>query len=237
MTANRLGNGKTPLTNIAYEEIRKNILNGTFRPGHRLVVNDLVAEWDISNTPIKEALNRLVSEGLVDFEPRRGMRVRRQLTATEVQEKYELRALLEEHCCRRAAVNGARHPEVLARLETLLAEMEKLLVGEADALHLYRLDGEFYDVVVSLCGNSEIVRQVNLLKTEILTFGLLASQSYPLRRQVATLVEHREIVAALARGDRDASADAMHRHLHNAREHLLAFHERVSGGQSAASEK
>ncbi len=237
MTAIRLGNGKTPLTNIAYEEIRRNILNGAFPPGHRLIVNDLVAEWDISNTPIKEALNRLVSEGLVEFEPRRGMRVRRQLTATEVQEKYELRAILEEHCCRRAAVNIVRRPEVLAHLESLLVEMEKLLVGEADALQLYRLDGEFHDAIISLCGNSEIVRQVILLNTGILTFGLLASRSYPLRRQVATLVEHREIVAALARGDRDASGEAMRRHLHNAREHLLAFHARVSGEQSATQER
>ncbi len=229
MTAMRLGDGKTPLTNIAYEELRKNILNGAFPPGHRLIVNDLVAEWDISNTPIKEALNRLVSEGLVEFEPRRGMRVRRQLTATEVREKYELRIILEEYCCRQVAVNGGCSPGMLTRLEALLGEMEELLICGEDALRLYRLDGKFHGAVVSLCGNSEIVRQVNLLNVEILTFGLLASRSYPLRRQATTLEEHKEIVVALARGDGEASGDAMRRHLQNAKEELLVFHAQVLG--------
>ena len=232
MSATRLGDGKSSLTNIAYEELKKNILSGNFQPGHRLVVNDLVTEWDISNTPIKEALNRLVSEGLVEFEPRRGMRVRRQLTGREAREKYEMRLLLEEYCCRQAATNNEHRREVTDRLLSLLKDMKDLLACEENAPQLYRLDGEFHSAITSLCDNSEIVRQINLINAEILTFGLLTSRSFPLRRQAATFEEHRDIVSALLRRDADEAGAAMHRHLCNAMEHLLSFYDRTTGRPS-----
>ncbi len=107
------------LTDVAYQEIRNSILLGNLVPGDKLVVNDLVETWKISNTPIKEALNRLVAEGLVETVPRRGMRVR-VITPKELREIIQIRSLYETHCCRMAVQNIDQHPEILDAMRTAI---------------------------------------------------------------------------------------------------------------------
>ncbi|MDK2789446.1 MAG: hypothetical protein PWP07_2691, partial [Epulopiscium sp.] len=89
------------ITEIAYEEIKKSICLGKFGPGYKLIIDDLVKTFDISNTPIKEALNRLVAEGLVESVPRRGMHVKK-ITSKEIKEIYDLRLMYETYCAKRA---------------------------------------------------------------------------------------------------------------------------------------
>lgn len=220
---------KTSLTEIAYEEIRKNILTGRMPPGHKLIVNDLVAQWNISNTPIKEALNRLVAEGMVVFEPRYGMRVRDQLSAKELRDKFEVRMLYEIHCCRVAAVAVDKRPDVLVELRTTMERYEALLHDKESYFELYRYDEIFHRLIVSLCGNNEIIRAFDHLHLSILTFGVLASKHFPLRRQPETCEEHKRILDALERRSPDEMAEAMRTHLDNTASGLLAYYNSASG--------
>lgn len=215
---------KPSLTDATYQELKDRILAGRIPPGKRLVVNDLVAEWKISNTPIKEALNRLLTEGLVVFEPRRGMSVRRPLTAKEVREKYELRAVLELHCCRVAVAAIEGQPAVMAEMEGLIGEMERMLHDPRHYVDLYRMDARFHKCIVRLCGNEELMQAYEQLSTALATFGIVTSQPHPLRRQEVTLREHKDILDALKKGDGEALYAAMYNHLEEAMRSLLDFY-------------
>lgn len=220
---------KQSLTDATYQKLRNRILTGKFPPGTKLVVNDLAAEWKISNTPIKEALNRLLTEGLVAFEPRRGMRVRRPLTVEEVREKYELRAIIEEHCCGLAVEAAEKRPAILDEMAVILKKTEGRLNDASRYIELYQLDSAFHNCIVRHCGNADMMQLHEQLSTALATFGIQASQPHPLRRQQATLNEHKAILEALAQKNGDALRTSMRNHLHEAMRRLLEFYAASSG--------
>lgn len=73
------------------------VLDGTYSPGHRLIELDLAAEFQISQSPIREALRELEAMGIVESQRYRGTRVRAS-NSREMREAYELRAILEQRC-------------------------------------------------------------------------------------------------------------------------------------------
>lgn len=78
----------------AYEIIRQEIISGRFPPGHRLIESDLTALCKVSRTPVREALRRLVNEGLAEFSPNYGAQVA-DPGDEDLEALYELRTLIE----------------------------------------------------------------------------------------------------------------------------------------------
>lgn len=91
----------------AYVRLRALILDGSLRPGERLLEERLASELGISRTPVREALARLQSEGFLTSEARRGLTVR-QYTADDVRDIYDLRAVVEGHAAALAAQQATR---------------------------------------------------------------------------------------------------------------------------------
>ncbi|MGB8651317.1 MAG: GntR family transcriptional regulator [Mycobacteriales bacterium] len=88
-----------------YDEIRRAVVEGRYAPGMRLVEQRLAEEFEVSRTPVREALRRLESEGLVVVERHRGAEVRR-LTAAEIADLYDVRSRLEAYAAELAAERG-----------------------------------------------------------------------------------------------------------------------------------
>src|ERR1700687_1858399 len=84
-----------------YEGIKQLILSGKLRPGQKLAERDLGERLKVSRTPIREALGRLVQDGLVESRPQRGHFVR-EVDAKTVEDLYDLREMLEKHAIRLA---------------------------------------------------------------------------------------------------------------------------------------
>src|SRR5436190_22084868 len=95
----------TNLTSLAYKSIKEYILEGRLDEDSRLTEEFLSGQLGISKSPIREALNRLESEGLIRIEPRRGAYLR-SYTAEEGNELYDFREALEVHVIRRAKVTS-----------------------------------------------------------------------------------------------------------------------------------
>ena len=89
----------------AYHHIRRAIVEGVYPPGHRLVEQQLSSAVDVSRTPIREALRRLASEGLIVTERNRGARVRA-LDVEGIADLYEVRSRLEAYAAELAAVRA-----------------------------------------------------------------------------------------------------------------------------------
>lgn len=219
------------LTEVAYKEIREGILTGALPPGRKLVVNELVDEWKISNTPIKEALNRLVAEELVEAMPRRGMRVRK-YTSVETREIFEMRTLYESHCARIAASTMNDRKELGAMLSKILDECRIILKSgsnEQNPMRLFDLDAEFHRIIVSQCGNTTMIRHFDRLHAHTLAIGMSVNATRPLRRWRETQKEHEQIYAALKVSSPQAAEKAMRVHLANTASDLLAFFNLKSG--------
>ncbi|MCD8351782.1 MAG: GntR family transcriptional regulator [Planctomycetaceae bacterium] len=223
-----LGFDHPSLIDRAYQEIRKSILVGDMPPGHKLVVNDLVEQWKISATPIKQALNRLVSEELVEVVPRRGMRVKT-YDAQDLVDTFEIRLLYETHCCKMAVKKIDDHPEVEEELDDVMRKSALSLADECNYTAHYHFDEQFHMLLVSLSGNRKMIRDFERLHANIITFGIYASRQSPLWRQRETVEEHTRILDALHQRSQKDMVAAMRTHLDNTVKDMLTFFHPKSG--------
>src|ERR1044071_9687316 len=121
------GGAVTAAADRAYGALRDGILDGRYGFGDKLGEIEVAEELGLSRTPVREALRRLGSEGLIEVLPNRGARVRT-WTAQDLEETYELRAVLEGLAARRAGEFG--------ELAALNARFHELIVTAAGSAQL-----------------------------------------------------------------------------------------------------
>ncbi len=183
------------------------ILNGTYRPGDRLVELQIAREMDTSQAPVREALRELAAVHLVETESYRGTRVR-QISARELRESYQVRAMLEEMAAQSAAPRFQSKPEPLqAALANLLAATQS-----QNLECLARQNGAFHRLIVETSDNSILLRVWDSLSIEVWTrinLRLLAQTTVNLQEVIE---EHQPIVDALVRGDGKTAGYLLRRH-------------------------
>jgi DNA-binding GntR family transcriptional regulator len=199
---------KDSLTKVASDRIRGRILDGTLKPGERLVEDRLSIELGVSRVPVREALLGLSREGLVRLEPRRGASVA-EVTPKIVDELVEVRALLEGLNARLAA---RRHdPKIVALLrDTLKRGNAAATDGAQDELS--RLNAEFHERLTEASRNSVLADTMRSLRERT---GLAFALNSRLRAR-DDWQEHAEILAAVIAGDEELAALLATRHVHNA---------------------
>src|SRR5207249_12223220 len=142
----------------ATELIREAIVDGRLPPGRRLKEEELARELGISRTPVREALLMLQAEGVVDAAPNRGAVVRSH-DSDDLEDLYQLRALLEGYAARRAAANIS--DESIADLRASCERFEGLIAG--DVQELVKENLFFHNVILDASQSrrvAELVRKV-----------------------------------------------------------------------------
>jgi DNA-binding GntR family transcriptional regulator len=212
-------------SDIAYDYLRKRILNGEYPPGMALMTNALAPEIGVSRTPIRDALRQLEKDGLVTIQARLGARVK-QMDLKEFREMCELRLALESHAAGLAARQRTEEDlrELRFALEAMEELTEKIIKAPKDSRllqELVREDVRFHLAVMTAAKNE-------LMKREILRLHLInrvvsapvkgASAAVPVdkqeearRRQV--LASHTEILKAIEAGDAAAARKSMESHI------------------------
>ena len=190
-------------------------------PGARLGVIETAAELGLSRTPVREALRRLGSEGLVEHLPNRGARVRT-WSADDLDEGYEIRALLEGLGARRAAARVTA--EELARLAGLADEMVTVdpTLGHrtpGDFADLARLNAEFHALIVTASGSGRLGE--TLATVVQMPLVLRTYRRYTPEALARSHAHHHEIVDALRAGDGTWAESVMRSHVLAARTVLL----------------
>jgi DNA-binding GntR family transcriptional regulator len=205
------------LTDDVYETVKAMLMDHAIAPNARLSIDGLARQLEVSQTPIRESLARLESEGLVTKEPMRGYSATSLLDRRAVEDLYQLRLLLEPWAAGRAS-RRAGEGEV-ARLEAELATCP--VAPEGTDYQAYRLitahDARFHDLVAELSGSAQVRAALKRTHAHLHLFRL----SYGQNLGSHALDEHREIARAIAaRSPRDAER-AMRAHLGTARDRLL----------------
>ncbi|MDN7906621.1 GntR family transcriptional regulator [Burkholderia diffusa] len=192
--------------------LREMIVNGELRGGERLVERDLAERFGISRIPMREAIQRLEREGLLEIFRNRGAVVR-MLSPSDVQEIYDMRALLEGDAIYRSVKR--LDDETLAR-----AELVHRLLGESNVPHRQgELNREFHALLYSCCGNERQLKAIAELRSQVERYERL--QATLLADTPSFQVEHEAILQACrernARGARAMTAA----HLESARRIVL----------------
>lgn len=148
----------TRASNLAYQNIRDWIISGSFQPGERLLEEELAHRTGVSRTSIRDSLRRLSAEGLVRTEGHKGTFVM-QLSSTEIDEIFQLRAVLEGHATALAAINGQEHHwQALAEVATAIDH--QLTHPEAsDAERYARFQASntrFHDIILEASGSQRL---------------------------------------------------------------------------------
>ncbi|RWC50655.1 GntR family transcriptional regulator [Mesorhizobium sp.] len=205
------------LAGDVYEAIFQQLMSLKIAPGSRITVDNLVKDFNVSHTPIREALGRLEGEGLVVKTHLIGYRAAPQISRRRFDELYELRLLLEPAAAAKAtAVLDETGLAVLQEAAGVMARRE----GRDERLrysNFARQDAIFHDKIMQFAHNDLIRETLNHQHTHFHIFRLM----YHSRVTEEALDEHEAILSAFAAGDPDAAEKAMRVHIENSRDRLL----------------
>ena len=189
----------------AYEALIASIREGTYPPGHRLREEEVGERLSLSRTPVREALRRLETDGIVEHRPRIGAVVR-QLSHGEVVELYEMRVVLE----RTAAELAARHGTE-AEFDTLDEYNREILAEKNAPSRAAAINQEFHRGLYLAGRNRFLLAAARALNNSLL---LLGPTTFTDEARIDTVVaQHQAIIDALRAGDARAAGDAAEAHL------------------------
>jgi DNA-binding GntR family transcriptional regulator len=218
-TANNFVINRATLSDQIYEYLRDEIMTGRVAPGERLDLGRLVGRLKVSKMPVKEAIARLATEGLLDVQAQRGTFVSH-IDPRELAETFEVRRVLEmlagELACGRVKKTD------IERLRGLIAEMEQSIEV---ARHL-ELNFKFHSLIVELADNRKLAETYHRLRVPIQVAGIHYRSENWTERIAQEQKEHRAIVRALEQKDPEAVARAIGDHIKRGGASLLADVER-----------
>ncbi len=195
------------VTDWVYEEIREAIIDLRLAPGEPLREAAISEQLGVSKTPVREALGRLEQEGLVETTSFKGAVVSG-YSPRDLEELYELRALLEGAAVRTAADEAS--DETRLQMQQIV-ERSRDLRDAGDLTELASLLGEFDLVVYDQVTNRRVSALIDNLRAHLTRIGNL-TEGIP-GRVVASVEEHAAIVDAIMRRDSDDAERLMRAHL------------------------
>ncbi|MFI8101427.1 GntR family transcriptional regulator [Streptomyces sp. NPDC101118] len=196
-----------PAADRVYQHVKQGVLDRRYEGGTLLTEGELAEAVGVSRTPVREALLRLETEGLLRLYPKKGALVL-PVSAQEIADVVETRVLVEEFTVRRAV---PAPPALLARLEELL-EAQRRHVESGDLAAFAVEDRCFHAEIVRHAGNQILSRLYDQLRDRQLRMGVALMHAHP-DRVAQNVTEHTEILEALRAGDADAAAAAVRAHL------------------------
>ncbi|GJE37180.1 GntR family transcriptional regulator [Methylobacterium persicinum] len=190
----------------AYERLLRAIEEGEIPPGSRLREAELAERFAMSRTPVREALGRLETQGLVVHEPHRGASVA-QLDYGQVSELYDLREVLEGTAARLAAIYAS---EVEVEVLEEMVARDRPHVG--DAILLARTNRQFHRQIHACARNRFLQGMLETMRLSLVLLPGTTTLAAPERAREA-LDEHQRIVAGIRAHDGDAAEAAARGHI------------------------
>lgn len=207
---------RKPLGHEVHETLRKAIIVGDLEPGQRLIEEQLAESLGASRTPVRQAMHVLEREGLVERLERGGFAVKG-LSVEDINEIFDLRAVLESFAARRAAEKitpGAinlltRHNEAFQRA----VENEK-------SDQLAALNTEFHEALYSLADNQRLRRIIGELRDHFYRYRVVLLQLQDMAQ--ASYNDHKEMIQAMEARDIEKTEKLVRAHILKGKEAILS---------------
>ncbi|HWM37087.1 MAG TPA: GntR family transcriptional regulator [Streptomyces sp.] len=207
-----------PLRERVYEALLQLITTRALRPGQHLVESELAQHLGVSRQPVREALQRLNTDGWVDLRPAQGAFVH-EPTEDEADQLLTVRTLLEAEAARLAAANA--DAEGIAELEALCRRGEAAVGGD-QVEAVVEANAAFHARVMKLAGNAVLAELASQVDRRVRWYYTPVAR----QRGAQSWIEHRELIAAITEGDEARATAVMREHTEHTRR---SYHERESG--------
>lgn len=193
-----------PLRQAVYDALIELIINRALLPGQHLVESELADHLGVSRQPIREALQRLQTEGWVDLRPAQGAFVH-EPTEDEVDQLLAVRCLLETESARLAAKSAT--PPLVKELRRVLRDGKAALAAD-DIETVVSANSELHGLVTRMSGNAVLAEHIAMVDRRVRWYYT------PIARQRGAVSwrEHTQLIDAIARGDADRAAEVMRQH-------------------------
>ncbi|MGP0583452.1 GntR family transcriptional regulator [Paenibacillus timonensis] len=204
-------NDIVPLVNSISEQIyltlKRKILTGELCPGTRLIVLDIAGHFQVSQAPVREALERMKQEGLINGIRNKGSVVSN-ITSKEIRDLFVLREIIEGFAVR-ASMPTLTEADYAA-LERIIQRMEEA-VEQSDTLSILEMDMDFHGFFYKRCDNQAILELWNHMRTKVMRF-MAISNRHSTTEMLADW--HRMLIDALRTGNGDVAEEAFIEHMH-----------------------
>jgi DNA-binding GntR family transcriptional regulator len=216
-------------TDEVYESLRQAVLNHVFQPGERLQLDEIAGKLGVSQTPVRNAVQKLASEGLIEIRPRSGTFVAT-LTKREIEETFELRRALECLAAERAI--SRMTAEDIAEMKSLVARMAEPVVDDTGLLRRQQWNTQFHAILIRASGNQRLQEMYDELRANIQIARIHVAEHNRGSRFDMEQAEHEAIIAALDARDLEALQQALTAHIDRAKVSLIgALQTQAAAGQ------
>ncbi|WP_175639400.1 GntR family transcriptional regulator [Metabacillus schmidteae] len=199
----------TSITAQVSNAIRDAIVNGEYEPGQKLSEITLSEYYQVSRTPIREALKQLEREGLVEIIPRVGTCVAKP-TEKELKELFRVKEVLEGLAAGLLAEN--RNRDIINHLQSTINGMEKAIQESNNKLYVHA-NTTFHQAILTGADNSKLSYLLNLLLNQIPYNRYVYLTIENPKRLENSLNEHKAILSAIEKGNREQAERAMRDHV------------------------
>lgn len=207
-----------PLRERVYEALLELITTRALQPGQHLVESELAGHLGVSRQPVREALQRLNTEGWVDLRPAQGAFVH-EPTDDEADQLLSVRSLLEAEAARLAAANSGSAG--IAALEALCATGEQA-VADDDVDLAVATNAAFHAKIMELAGNVVLAELAGQVDRRVRWYYTPVAR----QRGKQSWIEHRDLIAAIAARDEQRATEVMKAHTEHTRR---TYHQRERG--------
>jgi DNA-binding GntR family transcriptional regulator len=206
------------VVDYAYEQIWKQLVFTNERREQRLSDVALAEKLGVSRTPVRQALERLVQDGLVRSDPRRGF-WSRVFTVEDIHEIYDLRGALEALALRLAAPR-LDPADLRSQLEDLYKVRDQLRQGSTSIWLFLLCDFRLHTLLIRASGNSRLIHYLSTLRGQFSVFQI--KDTLYAKRMEDALDDHEQILLALLAKNVDQAAELLVAHIARSKEHVLA---------------
>jgi DNA-binding GntR family transcriptional regulator len=215
MARNESTAARQSLAEDTYLKIRRALVDGEFEPGQRLSEPELALKFNISRSPIREALVRLEHESFIDRQPNGRMLVK-VLDIDDLTQLYEVRAVIEGFAARLAA--PLLRTVDLERMSARIDAMEKC-VSKGDPEGALAAGQDFHDIITQECPNRRLIEVLSGLRARISRYRSVVASLGDYEKE--RVVEHRRILKALYQRNADAAQQEVTRHVQRSADTLV----------------
>ena len=198
------------LQDFAMDFIRRNIQNGVYPAKSKLAPQHIAAELNISSTPVVAALNRLVTQGLVEILPRRGFIVKA-FSTEDILNYFDTRVMMETWAAAAATKNVDKFPEIIEEMKQLVEQFDH--VDLTDLVAVGPLEARFHQLLIQMADNEQLTRLYEFNWSYGSVFFVYSVGKVPPESFQISLREHRQILECLLSGDPKKLQTIVKRHL------------------------
>lgn len=213
-------NIKQTLVDKVCENIRIDIINQDLKPGDKIDIKSLSDKYGVSATPLKMALNRLVSENIIQNFPRQGMYIKT-IKPEEINEIFEVRQMMDLYYARDIIKSVNYNATLRQKLIENVASHAKFMQGLSsdsgidDFFHTYSFDAEFHQLYLLCSGYKTLLDLYHSVNPFLYTNYIFNKQSR--KRDIETIEEHQRILDAILNEDEELLIEAIKNHYDNSK--------------------